>query len=483
LSSSAKKRSPQEGLTTGSGFSGSFGDFGGYYGVVGGSGGRTGGGIGGLPAAVTPRPVPKPTPTSSVPPIDDPIDYGSNDPADWPPFQDPQDPFIPPRDAGSAEPPEEDIDDLPEIVVTAPREPPPVAPPLTFSDASFPFAGAPAPAPGRRRRAPPRRSVPKPARRTRPVRPSPKPRIPIPVPPLPEVRVTAPRTLPWALVLTLVDPFIRLLGRVDRYGTTHALDRMFGPPGGRRSDRIPGDPLGSRSPDKDPLGDTAAPPAPDNDDLPTVIVTSPRPLPFSPPAPLPGPSFGEPGYLYPPSVPNPFRPPSTRLKPEPGPRFTVGLDAPQQLQPFPQPFATPTLQPRPRPQPSPSPAPSAPPRGGGNVVPIVRDPAGPGPIGRIDPVPDIGPVPLEELDRCRCPQKSKAKKRKQRTLCSRGSYVQSATGLKKSPTKYFDCATGAERPAPAKPKAIKLPTSRPSPMKKPKGGWPTNLKDLLNPKP
>lgn len=89
-------------------------------------------------------------------------------------------------------------------------------------------------------------------------------------------------------------------------------------------------------------------------------------------------------------------------------------------------------------------------------------------------------MPLEALDRCNC-NKPKKRKRQERTLCSRGTYVQTTKGLQKQPTKYFDCATGAERPAPSKPKAVK--PVRPSPMKKPKGGWPTNLKDLLNPRP
>jgi hypothetical protein len=54
-------------------------------------------------------------------------------------------------------------------------------------------------------------------------------------------------------------------------------------------------------------------------------------------------------------------------------------------------------------------------------------------------VPDIGPVPLEELDRCKCPQKAKPKKRKPRTQCYRGTYVETARGTTKHKIELITC--------------------------------------------
>lgn len=457
-------------------WSGSYGAFQDYYSTVGGSGLTRA-----TPVVVVSARKPPP-PTTDLPPsviVDDkpsivtPVDndFGSGDPSDWPPFEDPNDPFIPPKDPGTSEPPEDDSD-LPEIVVQAAGEPTPVAP------AMFPFAAAPVPAPAPKRpsRRPSRR---KPAPKRRPLRTRPRPgrgpRVPI-VEPVPEVPVVARRVLPILGVLTLVPWFMGVLGRVDRYGTNRMFDRMYGAPGTRKDDERANDRLGSRSPDKNPAGDPNAPGEPIDE----VVVTGSRPSPFPAPPSLYGAPLADPGVDYYPPVNRFIRPTPTRApRKRRGPSFAVTPDAPTGLEPFPSPAPLPPrANPRPRAPVSP---PSSPPRATPVVpgAPLVPGPsAGPGPVGFLDPVPDIGPVPVEQLDRCNCPQKRKSKKREQRTVCSRGSYVQTASGLQKKPSAYFDCATGDPRPAPSRPKAAK-----PRGMKKPKGGWPTNLKDLLNPKP
>jgi len=402
------------------------------------------------------------TPKTSSPPVDD--DFGSGDPSDWPPFEDPNDPFIPPKDSGSAEPPEDASDEpenLPTVVVEAPL---PVAP--TWSDAAYPFdVAVPAPRPRTPRPAPRRRRTKPAVPRRRPLRrPSPGPRIPI-VEPLPEVAVTARRALPILGVLTLVPWYIGVLGRVDRYGTQHTFDRMYGAPGTRKDDDRANDSQRPRSPDPDTAGDPAAPGEPIDE----VIVTGTRPSPFPAPPSLFGAPLTDPGVDYYPPVNRFIRPDPTRLpRQRPGPRFSVGPETVGS--PYVLPLSPPFYGPNPVRPSSPAPKPGTPSAPGApSFTPSPSTPI----IGRIDPVPDLGPIPLEQLDKCNCPRPKTRKKRTPRSECWKGTYIEKATGISKTRRVPVDCATGAE---------VSRSNTRPSPMKKPKGGWPTNLKDLLNPK-
>jgi len=57
-------------------------------------------------------------------------------------------------------------------------------------------------------------------------------------------------------------------------------------------------------------------------------------------------------------------------------------------------------------------------------------------------VPDIGPVPKEELDPCDCKKKTKdkdKKKRKPRTVCYRGTYKQTAGRTIFTPKEEIPC--------------------------------------------
>lgn len=410
MSVSARKRSPSE---TGLTFSGSFEQFVDYYGGAAGGSGSFGGGLG---AGVTPRrppnptPTPAPSPTISDPPIDDPIDTGDNDPSNFPPFFDPNEPTIPLPPGGSSEPPDEDLpetEDLPSVVVEAPRT---VG---SVSDALFPFAwqaGAPAPAPRKPARRPARRRkpAPPPRRRVRPV----KPRIPITVP---EIKVVGRRGLPvLGTILSLVPVYLGILSRVDRYGTQHMFDRMYGAPNARRDD----DKNRSRRPDTDSAGDRAPVGAPGLDELPTVVVSGTRPSPFPAPAPLPGPSLWPGRDILPDAVTTPFRPPATRprgrdrvrIRPSidplgkpnvlPQPTIEPQFDPVPRALPKPSPAPSPSPSPRPRPQPSPSPAPIG--------APTIASPL-PFPAGGTAP----GQLPLERRCSCRIvdPNKRKPKKK------------------------------------------------------------------------
>jgi hypothetical protein len=61
-------------------------------------------------------------------------------------------------------------------------------------------------------------------------------------------------------------------------------------------------------------------------------------------------------------------------------------------------------------------------------------------VGSLTPVPDIGPVPKEELARrrCECPKKKK-KKKEARKVCYRGTYRERAKGLSKSRREQIPC--------------------------------------------
>lgn len=414
-------------------FSGSYGGFLDYLNVAAGSGLTPVTRVGG-----------QARPNMSVPPVDDPLDSGDNDPSNFPPFIDPSEPIIeqvPPEERGG-------VSEIDSVLVTGTR---PTSDPL----AAVPFSEQPAPAPVQPPKRRPRRSRP-PPRRTRPVRPqrpAPGPRIPIPVEPLPEVKVTAPR-FPFFTLLTLVPYWIQGAMRLDQYGTEHMFNRLF-PPRKRDEQRTPDQ--RPRDADKNPAGDPRAVAEPVPGDIPTLVVEGSRPSAFPAPAPVRQPSLLpiDVGYAAPLNRPAGFPNPrsNARRRPRSGPRFTLDL-GPQPLGGFnvlPQPF--PTSVPRPVRKPSPS-APAGP-----SSSPPKASPA---PIiGKIEPVPDLGPVPVEELDKCRCPQRQARKKRQQRTICSSGSYTQTARGLLKKPTRYFDCETGVDRPAPSRPTSTNRTPHRP----------------------
>lgn len=367
---------------------------------------------------------------------------------------------------GTSEPPEEEQpSDDEEVLVTGTR---PSVP--TLGSASIPFltfgATAPQPGPKPSKRPAPRRRRSPPPKRTRPVRPSsppaPGPRIPIPVP---EVLVQASRRLtPILGVLTLIPPFLDLLGRVDRYGTTHAFNRMFPPLPRKDDERKSRDQNRPRSPDADPVGDRVAV---TGDPIDEVVVTGTRPKPLAPPAPLPGPSLSPTAQPDIGSEPINWGAPERAPRPNPRPKPSP-VGSPNVLpQPVADPFADPV--PFPTPKPAPRPGPSSP-------APTARPPeviAFPSPTGnpQLDPLPEPQPVPQE--DPCAEQKAKKKKKRSDRAICFKGTYTERAKGLSKKRRVQVDCQTGKEIGSP-------ITSSKRSPMKRPPGGWPKNLKDILN---
>lgn len=404
-------------------YSGGYAGYLDYYSVISGSGLTPATRTGGQRA----RPTPTPTPT----------------PAPSPPVVAPPPDLPPPIDAApTLEPP---VDEIPSVSVEAPRVP--VDQSAGMVEGSLPFATlGPSTQPVRTKpvRRPVRRSRPAPRRTPRRIRPGPGPRIPIPVPDLiPVVRVVARATVPIA-ILSLVPPLLSVLGRVDRYGTEHMLHRMFPPIPRKRREREPSPHQrpGSADPDavrnlRPDVAGTAAP------DMPTVVVEGTRPSPMAPPATLPLAPFSDAGYIYPPEVrsfaPAPSRRPARRpaIRPSFDP-LGKPARAPYPL-PVPPPFP---LSPGARPAPRPAPAPSAP-GGGATPGPIF---AAPGPIGTpsLDPVPDIGPVPLEDLCAEARARKKPKKKRSPRTECWKGTYIEKSSGISKMRRVRVDCVTGLE---------------------------------------
>lgn len=370
---------------------------------------------------------------------------------------------------GTSEPPEEEQpSDDEEVLVTAVR---------SQSPASIPFdtyATAPGPRPKPSKRpAPRRRSTPAP-KRTRPVRPrsppAPGPRIPIPVP---EIVVSATRSLlPILGVLSLIPPYMSILGRVDRYGTQHMFDRLFPPLPRRDDERKPSNRGRPRSADPNPVGDRIV--ADPLSDLPEVVVTSPRPRPFPAPAPLPGPSFSPTGAPNLGDVPINRGSPETARRPVAPPK-PKPVGAPNVLpQPVANPFTDPV--PFPAPAPRPRPGPSSPTPRPPEVIsfPAPNAPGNP----QLDPLPEPQPVPEE--DPCAEQKSKKKKKRSDRAVCYKGTYIERAKGITKKRRVRVDCRTGKELSG----TEIGNSSSRsPRAPKRPPGGWPKNLKDLLNPPP
>jgi len=60
--------------------------------------------------------------------------------------------------------------------------------------------------------------------------------------------------------------------------------------------------------------------------------------------------------------------------------------------------------------------------------------------GFLDPVPDLGPVPKEDLDRCGCKKPKKRKPAKDREVCWKGTYTEHRKGLTKVRREKVPCA-------------------------------------------
>lgn len=191
----------------------------------------------------------------------------------------------------------------------------------------------------------------------------------------------------------------------------------------------------------------------------TITARRPRPAPISPPAPyifgdafeLPfGIPFGDP-FIEPIAEPQPDR----IRKPVRNPRV---IDAPSLFAvptvdsvPFFTPWADPFSPTAPEPAPdvptgNPLPAPP------GVASPFL--PPGALPPGFIDPIApglDLDPLTSDRIplrptgaDTCNCAKPQKRKPRKPRTICRKGTYIESADGLKKQPRALVSCDTGEE---------------------------------------
>jgi hypothetical protein len=59
----------------------------------------------------------------------------------------------------------------------------------------------------------------------------------------------------------------------------------------------------------------------------------------------------------------------------------------------------------------------------------------------LSPVPELQPQPLPNLDKCNCkPEKKKPTKKKKRSKCYEGIYVERAQGLTKKRGKQIPCS-------------------------------------------
>jgi hypothetical protein len=156
------------------------------------------------------------------------------------------------------------------------------------------------------------------------------------------------------------------------------------------------------------------------------IVVSASPGAFALPAPTPLPL---PEYL------SPFDPvtiPAPAPLPRTGPLVTTG--------PLTQPFRLPSLTILPNTAPGTqrgqTPAPDfASPLTGLRppVLPL------PGPLGSLSPLPDLGPIPKEDLDRCKKRPSRKRKSPEPRLECYRGTYTELSRGLIKNRKEEIPC--------------------------------------------
>lgn len=306
-----------------------------------------------------------------------------------------------------------------------------------FEDASLSALPKPSPPriplPRRRRRAP---AKPRPSRRAVPRRTAPPARIPIETPFL---RFRGLGVLGAALAAV---PFVvKALIKADDAGTRAWAEKLYGADNRRRKDAAE---LRSIVPGVSRL------PVPGGEPVPTVHVVgrrlSDRVLPprfaVDPLGnPFPGlQPFGPAHVPFPSSRPatRPGRAPQgvkPRANPKPKfepiflpPNSPVGL--PGRPGHFLSPLADVVRLPRPR---IPGlPAPRMPP-GGANPIPLPGLP--PGTIA----LPSPQPVPQANPNRCNCPPKKPRKPREPRKECTRGTYLETARGLEKTPKEKVPC--------------------------------------------
>jgi len=321
----------------------------------------------------------------------------------------------------SSPPPPQDV---PEVVVSAPRPPTPIdaiygyGPIETVTIYGARPAPRRAPKPRPRRRAKPK---PKPRPRRRPLI---RPRIPIAVPALQFMAQVVMQAIKRVPMLGFFVPNSAGEGENEiMYEQILAAQDEREKERNRVSQSLqPFIPSASRLPDA--IGPIAE-----------VLV---RGTPYS--APRPGP-VGAPNFVFDPvgafespfvvganPYPKPISDPTPRTRPRPTPTPNpIALPQPT-LQPFPFPLA----EPAPRLQPRPG-------------IPRPRLPIE-APIGaprltlpNPSPVPSIGPVPQEALDKCNCPKPKKRKPKQPRTECKTGTYTQTAKTILYKPRRKIAC--------------------------------------------
>ena len=351
---------------------------------------------------------------------------------------------------------------MPEVVVSAPRPTPAPRPsPSPTPRPSGPsFAPPPPYAPSEAfLMPPPVRQQPLP-----PTQPS-SPRLrpsPARVRPSAPPRTAVPRVGRGLGLLALVPPYMWLLGKADEHATQRMLDRLRPPPrgGGRgiANPELPPDPFRYGEPGIWNLWGVIVPdwnerrarrpgtggdygrvvPVP-GDELPEVVVTTARPRTDVEPAPTRVPvPFGAPTlvpvgvpespYLSPVGDPAPFvaPQPATRPLPRPIPQPNPAPLAP----PIPNPELRPEVQPQPRQRPTPTP----------------RTPVVAAPVPFLAAQPQPLPTPGGRLsDPCDCEKtkpKTKNKKRKDRSVCWGGTFIEKSSSLSKRRRYRVDCKTG-----------------------------------------
>ena len=274
--------------------------------------------------------------------------------------------------------------------------------PLTFAGlgAMNPFAAKPAP-----RRAPPRRAPMR--RKPAPKKPTPRPRRPLPVkkPPLPEQPI---RWLP-----KVAPKVLRVAGRA--FGL---LANLLWP-----SD------LGD--PERGYIYPPKRPPAPGTRSPQPVVNTRRDSLVESV---LPEVTVYARRAIVPSSVG--AYDPALAVVADPFAGLQFGSPAPSLATPALH-VAQPSIRPQGRTQPVRSPLDSFL-SGSSNLPRKVPKPASPLKPGFLE-LPAAQPTPKEELDRCRRSQQKKRSKRKQRTECYRGTYIESAKGLSKRRLEKISC--------------------------------------------
>lgn len=113
------------------------------------------------------------------------------------------------------------------------------------------------------------------------------------------------------------------------------------------------------------------------------------------------------------------------------PRVDPNPDADPLRNPYPtqNPFADPL----------PPPSPTRPGSPGTTKPPLTRPKDDP--LGFLQPLTPLGPIPQEELDKCNCKREGRKerKPRQPRTRCFKGEYFETSKSLSKSPKEEIPC--------------------------------------------